>query len=141
MRINIQIDDTIVEAATSANMSAEEWIQEAIKEKLRIQSTSVEPEERKVELLAKLFKTFKSPSGKVVFDGDDSVVLKDLEARGLVDSRNEGFVRSSAGYYYMSGFPTSPITPGGIKYLERTRIERFVDRPVYKLLKEMRSWL
>ena len=104
---------------------------------------SNELEERKIKLLAELFKAYKSPEGlKLEFDDKDGIILRDLIARGFVDPGAKGF-ESAFGEpdCFESGGIESPITPEGVKYLEQTNIEKFIDRPVYKLLKEIRQWL
>ena len=88
MEVNIQIDETLASAARSCNVSPEEWIQEAIAQKLQSQSESkpTELEERKLELLARLYRTFKLDSpARVEIRNEDEPTLKDLAARAYIN--------------------------------------------------------
>ena len=139
MKINIEIKDTVIEAAQEANLSPEKWVEEAINEKLQSQSIPTESEEKRIEVLAKIFKTLKSPSGTEL-KFDDESILRDLEARELIDLTAKGLIHRVDGYCLISGLPGSPITRRGIEYLERTKIDKFLGHPLYKLLKEIREW-
>lgn len=71
----------------SAGITTEQWIQEAISQKLQDQTNPTDSEERGLILLAQIFKTYKSPPNtKLEFDEAGNSLLKDLEARGFVDS-------------------------------------------------------
>lgn len=142
MKINIEIDDAVIRVAGAANKTPEQWVQEVIGDKLQTQTVPAESEAKRLELLAKLFKTYKSANMELSFTDEDEVILRDLEARGFVGLSVEGF-QSTFGRntYFLSGITGSPITPKGVEYLEKTKIDKFIGHPVYKLLKEIRQWL
>ena len=99
-------------------------------------------EEKRLELLAKLYKTFTSPlNTELKFDSDDEIILRDLQTRELINPNSDGFLRTMSGHSFKSTGGISPLTAQGIQYLEKTKIDKFIDHPVYKLLKEIRQFL
>ena len=111
MKVTIEIDGEVVDSADALEVSVEDWIQQAIADKLKLHSVPTESEEAKIVILAKIFKVYKSPPNiKLEFDEEASALLMDLSARGLVDLQASGFIRTNTSNLFCSGPVDPPLT-------------------------------
>jgi hypothetical protein len=142
MKITVDIDAGVVELADAVGMTPEEWVRQAIVQKADADTAPAEPEARRLAVLARLLKVYRTTGEQtqVEFAGDDGSTLLDLESRGYVDLGARGFVHAmQENYHFISGAPGSPVTPEGIAYLERTKVDKFVEHPLFRFIKEIKS--
>jgi len=142
MKIQVNIDASVVELADASGVPPKEWVAQAIAQRIQAESAPTDAEARRLALLAKLLKVYTTTGEQTQIEitGDEGSTLLDLEARGYVDLGVNGFVHAmQENYHFISGVPGSPVTPEGIAYLERTNIEKFMHHPLFKLIKEIRS--